>query len=66
MALVNNVQLADADTNVDPDADDVPRAELSLLCVLPASAGNGSSGNGADANADQTNGAGAFPQRAPP
>lgn len=57
MALVNNVQLADADTNADPDADDVPRAELSLLCVLPASASNGSSSNGAQA---------ALPQRAPP
>ena len=32
MALVNNVQLADADPHADSPANDVPRAELSLLC----------------------------------
>lgn len=41
LALVNNVQLADADPNADSPTDDVPRAQLSLLCVVPASASNG-------------------------
>ena len=41
LALVNNVQLADADPNADSPVDDVPRAQLSLLCVVPTSAGNG-------------------------
>lgn len=45
LALVNNVQLADADPNADSPTDDVPRAQLSLLCVLPASTDNGT-GNG--------------------
>ena len=40
MAVVNNVQFVEADPDADPQPDDMPKAKLSLYCVLPAF-GNG-------------------------
>ena len=40
MAVVNNVQFVEGDPDADPQPDDMPKAELSLYCVLPAF-GNG-------------------------
>ena len=36
MAVVNNVQFADADPDADPQPDDTPQALPSLYCVTPA------------------------------
>ena len=66
LAVASNVKFADEDPLADPPADDMPKAELSLFCVLPAFQSNGS--NGTDARqADQVNGSeAALPLRAPP
>ena len=75
LAVVSNVKFADEDPLADPPADDVPKAELSLFCVLPAFQSNGSHGSngsnsshGTDAHqADHVNGSkAALPPRAPP
>ena len=66
LAVVNNVAFADEDPLADPPANDMPEAELSLFCVLPAFQRNGS--NSTDAHqADHVNGPeAALPLRAPP
>ena len=66
LAVVSNVKFADEDPLADPAPDDVPRAELSLFCVLPAFQSNGN--NSADTHrADHVNGSkAALPPRAPP
>ena len=64
--VVNNVAFAGEDPLADPPASDMPEAELSLFCVLPAFQSNGS--NSTDApQADHVNGPeAALPLRAPP
>lgn len=64
ISVVNNVQWAGADPLADPEPDDMPKAALSLACVLPAEAGGtvakpavGHTQNGQEA---------ATPPRAPP
>ena len=66
LAVVSNVSFADEDPLADPHPDDVPKAELSLFCVLPAFQSN--SNNGTDAHqADHVNGSKAAPPaRGPP
>ena len=66
LAVVSNVKFADEDPLADPPADDVPQAELSLFCVLPAFQSNGSNGTGAP-QVGHTNGTtAALPPRAHP
>ena len=66
LAVASNVSFADEDPLADPHPDDMPKAELSLFCVLPAFQSN--SNNGTDAHqADHVNGTKAAPPpRAPP
>ena len=44
LAVASNVSFADEDPLADPHPDDVPKAELSLFCVLPAFQSNGNNG----------------------
>ena len=57
LAVASNVSFADEDPLADPPTDDVPQAQLSLFCVLPA-LGN-TPGDRTDINTGQ-------PPRAPP
>lgn len=68
LAVVSNVKFADEDPLADPPPDDVPRAELSLFCVLPAFGSNGNNGsnNTHTHDADHVNGSNGAPPRAPP
>ena len=66
LAVVGNVKFADEDPLADPPPDDVPRAERSLYCELPAFRSNDSSGIDAQ-QADPVNRPKALlPPRAPP
>ena len=58
--MASNVSFADEDPLADPHPDDMPKAELSLFCVLPAFQSGGN--NGTDAHqADHVNGSKAAP-----
>ena len=63
LAVVNNVQLADADPAAAPPTDDAPEVELSLFCVAPAFGNGTSNGHPARDGASPITGA---PLRAPP
>ena len=63
LAVVNNVQFVEADPDADPQPDDMPKAELSLYCVLPAF-GNGT-GDTDQVDHAEVSGT-AAPSRAPP
>ena len=63
LAVVSNVKFADEDPLADPPPDDMPKAELSLFCVLPAFQSNDTDAH----QADHVNGSkAALPPRAPP
>ena len=63
LAVASNVSFADEDPLADPHPDDMPKAELSLFCVLPAFQSNDTDAH----QADHVNGSKAAPPpRAPP